>query len=519
MMIYSNEFIEFTEKDSKVYIKTLQEGYSLKDVDVILRTTPRIRLTNFNQLKNTLNNVIDEPVEIGIWLPAVVIEIAKDHMSASIIIHDEIIEVENIKSMIKQLLDENNIIHGIVDADLNYIIPSKPILIAQGTEPIKGEDAQVTYLELPERKPVISEDGKADFFEMNFIFEIKEGDWLGEKIVAKPGIAGKNIFGEPVPALPGNDIKLTYDPKSAYETEEDGKVILYASRTGAVERQHGVITVNNHLPIDGDVGIETGNIEFDGSVSIRGTVTHGFSVVATGDISIEGPEGITGAKLIKSENGDIYIRGGIFGLGDTEVEAKGSVFVKHVNDANIVAKKDIVIGFYTLGSNLTGNSILVDERKGKIIGGKAVAKNVIVTAISGNRLERKTELIIDRVNKKAVHEAIQEKAALLKSAQTEVIQITSQINQVSQFKDQFNEQQIKSFNASLVELEKKKENIAKIDNEIKKLMEDVSNVGQEEIIVKKEANPGTRIQIGTKSTILNKISQGAFKIEFGELNV
>ena len=519
MMIYSNEYLEFLEKDGKVFLKTLQAGFSLKDVDGILRTIPRIRLTNFAQLKHALQNVINEPVEIGSWLPSVELEIAKDNMSASIYIHEESIDFEKISSTIKQLLDEKNIVHGIIDLQIDHLIPGKPIKIAQGTEPIKGDDAQVTYLEIPDRKPVISEDGKADFFEMNFIFEIKEGDWLGEKIVAKPGIEGKNIFGNAVPALPGNDVKLNYDPKSAYEVEENGKIVLYASKTGAVESQHGVLTVNNHLPINGDVGVETGNIKFDGSVSIRGTVANGFSVIATGDISIEGAEGITGAKLIKSENGDIYIRGGIFGVGETEVEAEGNVYVKHVNDANIIAKKDIVIGFYSLGSNLTGNSILLDERKGKVIGGKAIAKNVIVTAISGNRLERRTELIIDRLNKKEAHEAIQEKAALLKAAQTEVIQITSQINQISQFKDKFNQQQLKNYNNSLAELEKKKENIVKIDNEIKKLMDELSNVRQEEVIIKKEANPGTYIQIGTKSTVLNKISQGNFKIEFGELNV
>lgn len=86
-----------------------------------------------------------------------------------------------------------------------------------------------------------------------------------------------------------------------------------------------MVSVNHHLPVNGDVGVETGNIDFNGSISIRGTVQTGFSVIAKGDISIEGPEGVSGAKLIKSIDGDVFIRGGIFGLGETRVEA-GEVF-------------------------------------------------------------------------------------------------------------------------------------------------------------------------------------------------
>lgn len=145
---------------------------------------------------------------------------------------------------------------------------------------------------------------------MNFIFEIKEGAWLGEKTPASEGIEGIDIFGNPVTAPPGKDVPIKFDPHSAYEVEEDGKIVIRAKTTGVVEHRQGFISVNRHLPIVGDVGIETGNIQFDGSISIHGTVQNGYSVTANGDISIEGIEGVTGAKLIHSIEGDIYIRGG-----------------------------------------------------------------------------------------------------------------------------------------------------------------------------------------------------------------
>lgn len=409
MKIFANEFFELTEENGKVLIKTFKKGFPIKQLDDIIRAHSRIKLTNFVNLKNALKEESTAAVEIGIWLPPLEIEVSKDKMTAYLIVFDsEILADKNkFQKELENLLEQRNIVYGVKEIDVQSIIPGKPVAVAEGTAPVKGEDAKVTFLKIPERKPVIREDGRADYFDMNFIFEINENDWLGEKIPAKPGINGKNVYGEEIPAPPVKDVPLKYDRKSAYEVEEDGKIVIRALSKGVVEERQGLLVINNHLPIDGDVGLETGNIEFDGSITIRGTVQNGFSVVATGDISIEGPEGVTGAKLIESKEGDIYIRGGIFGMGKTVVKAGGSIYVKHVNEANLYARKDIVVGFYSLNSHLQADSILLDERKGKIIGGRAIARNTIVTAVSGNHMERRTELIVNAVNRQEGYKLIQ----------------------------------------------------------------------------------------------------------------
>lgn len=523
MVIFENRFLEITENNSKVFIKTKEPGFMLKDFDTIVRLNPRIKLTNFTVLKNVLTEVTGTPVEIGIWLPTVTLEISRDKMSASIFVYETQDYVrgnqQKFQADVLKLLEENNIKHGILDIKVESIVSGKAILIAQGTPPIKGEDAKVTYLQIPERKPVIREDGTADYYDMNFIYEIEEGAWLGEKIHAKPGIPGINVHNEPVAAQSGRDTPLKYDRKSAYEVEEDGKTVIRSKISGVLEDHKGVVGVNYHLPINGDVGIETGNIDFNGSLSIRGTVHSGYTVIAKGDISIEGPEGVSGAKLIKSIDGDIFIRGGIFGLGQTRVEAGGNIFVKHVNEANLVAGGDVNIGFYALGSNISGHSIIVDERKGKIIGGTAIAKSTIVTAVSGNRLERRTELIINSTNKAEGFELIQSKAALLKSMQEDILQLETQINRVLPVVNNLTKPQMAAFEQTKLNLLSNKETAANLDREIKQLMNDLRSVAKEEIYITKEAYPGTYIQIGKKSTILSNMTKGRFLIEFGELNV
>ncbi|RHW38439.1 DUF342 domain-containing protein [Lysinibacillus yapensis] len=522
MLIFSNDYLETIEEKDKVYLKTIRPNFPLKEFDQLLRQFPRIRLTNFSALKQALGKVSDR-VEIGQWLPIIELEISKDKMSASVSLNASTDQLkskeEKLLVTLDELLQHNRIVYGIKKIDFKKMIPGKSYKVAEGMLPKKGEDAKITYLEIPERKPVIREDGKADYFEMNFIFEIKEGDWLGEKIPPQPGIDGKNILGESISAPPGDDQSLRYDPKAAYEKVENGKIVLYAAKTGIVQKQQGLLSVSHHLPIEGDVGYATGNITFDGSVTVRGTVSSGFSIMATGDISIESAEGITGAASIKSENGDIYIKGGVFGLGETEIEAGGSIFVKHVNDAKLLAKNEIVIGLYSMGSYLIANSILLDERKGKIIGGKAIAKSRIVTGISGNRLERQTELVIDCLSKQEANKSIQEKAAMLKSERENVVNLTSRLNDIYPLKNSLNNQQLKSLTILEAELKKKNKILSELDQEIKELMENLKNAGKEEIVVTKEAFPGTCIKIGTKSSVLNKRTQGRFLLEFGELNV
>ncbi|WP_274307293.1 DUF342 domain-containing protein [Solibacillus daqui] len=523
MAIFENQFFEILEKDEKVYIKTKKPGFMLKDFDMIVRLNPRIKLTNFAVLKQVLNEITPNPVEIGTWLPSVTLEVSRDKMSASLFVYETLDYIrsnsQSFQQTVLRLLKENNVIHGIQDIKFETMVSGKAILIAQGTAPVKGEDAKVTYLEVPERKPVIREDGKADYYDMNFIYEIEEGALLGEKIHAKPGIPGNNVYGELVAAQHGRDASLKYDRKSAYEVEEDGKTVIRSKINGVLEEHRGMVSVNHHLPINGDVGVETGNIDFNGSISIRGTVQAGFSVIAKGDISIEAPEGVSGAKLIKSIDGDVFIRGGIFGIGETRVEAGGNIFVKHVNDANLIADGDVNIGFYALGSNIQAHSILVDDRKGKIIGGRAIAKSIIVSAITGNRLERKTELIINSVNKADGLELIQSKAALLKSMQEDILQLESQVNRILPIVNNLTKPQIAAFEQTKQKLSSNKESAASIDREIKQLMNDLRSVGKEEITVTKEAYPGTFLQIGKKSTVLSRNTKGRFLLESGELNV
>ncbi|TQR13772.1 DUF342 domain-containing protein [Psychrobacillus soli] len=523
MIIEKNDEITLSEENGRVFIAINNDGYNLKKFDELTRKHTRLKVSNFLALKKALENKSHDPIEIGSWIESMELVISADKMEAFLTIYESQNYIQEnlaeIHTNIQKVLQEQRITYGHKPIDLLTVKTGKTYIVAKGLPPQKGEDAKVTYLNQAEKKPLVKDDGKADFFDMNFIVEIKEGSWLGEKTPPQKGVEGINIFGETVPAELGDDVPLKYDMKSAYEVEEGGKTVLRSKTKGVIGEVNGVLSVQKHLVIDGDVGLETGNLTFDGSIQVKGTVMAGYSVIASGDVSIEGKEGVNAAELIKSTEGDVFIKGGIFGRSVTKVEAHKNIYIKHANECTLEAKENIYIGFYTLGSTIAANQIFLDERKGKIIGGKMMAINSITAAYSGNSLERKTELIVQGIDRKILTENAKVKAEEMIKLQEEMPKLSDQISHFKQLNNTMTVQQIAAYEQTKQKYNQLQVEVKEIDAEIQRILKMLRQTSSYHIHITKEANAGTIIQIGYKSSVLSSATKGKFKIENGELNV
>lgn len=523
MIIMDNDEIMLSAENGRVFMTIKKDHFNLKNVDELTRNHPRLKISNFLSVKKAVESGTRDSFELGSWIDSMELEISLDKMEALITIYESQSFIhENVESLqvtIQKLLQDNQIVYGHQPLDLMTVKTGKSYIIAKGLPPQKGADAEIFYLQQAEKTPVINEDGKADYFDMNFIVEINEGSWLGEKIPAQQGIAGINILGESVPALMGDDLPLKYDTKSAYEVEEEGKTVLRAKTKGVIGEVNGILTVQKHLVIDGDVGLETGNLKFDGSIQVKGTVMAGYSIVSSGDISIESNEGVHAAELIKSTEGDVFIKGGIFGRGVTKVEAHHNIFVKHANECTLEAKDSINIGFYSLGATIFCDHLVLDERKGKIIGGKAIAINSITAAYTGNNSERKTELIVQGIDRNILTENAKTKAQEMMKLQEETTKLNFSLSQLKQFKSSMTVQQIAVYEQTKQKYNRIQREVKELDEEIQRILKMLRQTSDYFIQITREANPGTVIQIGNKSSYLTKQTQGKFKLENGELNV
>ncbi|MEK3934276.1 FapA family protein [Sporosarcina sp. FSL W7-1349] len=519
-MLVENEYFELDVEGEQVLMRTKKNGFPLKSFDAITREHPRFRIDSFAILRKALT----EPEEVhvvGSWLPEIEVAITQDRMKAQLVINIPIADFDQKKEKVIQqaekLLDEAGIIHGRRPYWEDPYQPGEPIDAAIGTPPEKGKDAQIRYIEMPEKRPIIRDDGSADYYEMNFVTPIQEGQWLGEKIPPQEGIDGTDVLGHSIPSLRGHDAKLVYDRSSVHEVQEGDNIVLRAAHSGALEYTNGIVGVGKQLVIDGDVGPETGSISFNGTVIIRGTIIPGFSVTATGDISVEGNEGVTNAKEVLSSGGDIYIKGGVFGGGETVLEAQGDIFIKHANNCKLLGK-NVHIGLYLIGTDVVADCVHVDKNKGKIIGGHIEALHLIECAIAGNSHERMTVLHARGTDKEGLYKEIQSLAKELKERR-ELVQRLEQ--HASQFQESGSRMavQLEAYVKLKETLEENRSAILEMDQEIQLGMARIKQAVPPKIEVTKEAFPGVIIQVGSKSSTLHTSTNGVFEMADGVLNV
>ena len=304
---------------------------------------------------------------------------------------------------IKELLAMKGIKYGIVDDEViteylrNRPIQKEPWKIAEGKAPEPARDAEVKYYFDTDTSKIgrLKEGGSIDFKERGETPYVKEGDVIAQKIPGTDGTAGVDVFGLSIPGPKPKDAKLRCG-KGA-EKSEDGLEVL-AKRDGRPEiSADGKLFVLPGLEISGDVGLETGNIDFDGNIEVHGTVQDGFSVRG-GRLSAK--------EILKAEidiAGDVVVSGGIIGAN---IKTSGSIRAKHINGADIDARGDVVAKNGLINSKIDSSSACL-VKTGKILSSSISAKKGIeaneIGSDSSNPcslvvgLDERTRIEIDRI--------------------------------------------------------------------------------------------------------------------------
>lgn len=520
-VLYENDFIELTRNENTIKMRTKKSGFPIKSFDKITQKLPRLKITSFPELRRALSTEGNEG-EIATYAPVIEIIVSSDKMKAEAEIYLTEAEIEEkrneLPSLVAEALKSKGIQPGQYNVSWNAVKARQTIVVAEGKFPVKGDDARITYIEVPERRPVIRADGSADYYEMNFVTPIKKGDWLGEKTPAQDGTPGIDVFGNEIASKKGLDNKLYYDRKSVEEVDEDGKKVLRAIHGGVLEFVNGIVGIGQQLVINGDVGPETGSITFDGTVVISGTVLAGYSVNATGDISIGANEGVTNAKEVRSEQADVYIKGGVFGGGTTLIEAKGSIFIKHANECSLFSNT-VQVGLYLLGCEVIADYVYVDRYKGKIIGGTTEGKYRIECATAGNRHERSTLLYAKGIDKEVVQIEVQRMAQSIKNLQKQIVKLESHIEPLEKMITTLVGPQREAYDKIQDTLTTSREEIFVLDQAIQSNLQIMKSAIPPQIEITHEANPGVCIHIGSKTSIIESPTKGVFELIDGVLNI
>lgn len=297
------------------------------------------------------------------------IAISEDKMSASILVNSPAGGGRDITlGDIKDLLEQMGIEYGIDEDKLKDIaeneLYNQVFEFAAGTPPVDGKNGKIKDF-FPRRKEVkfaSKENGSIDFKSTNYIHNVKAGEVVCELTPPEPPEDGVDIFGNTVYGKAGIMPPIPQGKNVIYNEEKDK---LITACEGNLSFRSGRFHVEKILNISGNVDNSVGNIDFTGSVSIKGDVLEGFTVRAKGDITVMGI--VEGATL--TAVGNIILYKGMRGMKTGILEAGGDITAKFLEDCRIYAKGDIQAEYIINSDVSCGNNLTLTGRRAAFIGG------------------------------------------------------------------------------------------------------------------------------------------------------
>lgn len=376
------------------------------------------------------------------------------------------------------------------------------ILVAEGLQPRQGQNGYIEYLFNVDNKakPTLLEDGSVDFFHLNIVTSCKKGDVLARMHPEVPGVAGTNIYGEPIRPAEVHSVRFEYG--KGIEVSEDGSSLI-SLVDGHVELVQGSVFVSDVLVVE-NVDNATGNIDYQGNVQINGNVCTNFEVKAQGNIIVKGV--VEGAKLEAS--GNIVIVRGVNGMGRGNLRAGGNVISKFLENVTVQADGYVSSESILHSHVMAGTEIVVNGRRGFITGGRVSATTLIDVKTLGSSMGADTVVEVGAQPEIKAHIAelqknIAEATKTLQSIQPVLMTTKQKIAKGAVLTPE----QTKYVHTLIAANQQQTAAVEKWTAELDELQKELVESEGKGVIVRGEVYPGTKICIGDASMVVQKSAQ------------
>ncbi len=401
-------------------------------------------------------------------------------------------------------LDARKISYGIEDKDLREHFNSggiycTDILVARGRQPVQGRDAVIEYSFDTDnhKRPAHKDDGRVDYFNIGIISFCRKGDVLARIIPEIVGENGYDVYGK---LIKPRDVKReTLKSGKNVEMSQD-KLTLTALVDGHVSLADQKVSVSNVYQVK-DVGVSTGNIDFEGSVIIAGNVSANFEVKAGGNVVVNGL--VEGAQIIAG--GDIIIAKGMNGMGRGVLRAGGNIIVKFLENAQIVSGGYLETEAILHCTVSAGSDVRVGGRKGILVGGHVQAANMINAKSIGTSMGVATvvEVGVDpqlKAQYDRMQKAISDGTKTINAAQV----ILQNFRENLKKGRQYNDGQLRYMKSVTVLVQEKTDEVEQANMRLEKLRDLMDVQKQAEVVVNEQIYPNTTIVIGEINRVIQQ---------------
>ena len=412
---------------------------------------------------------------------------------------------------LENFLAEKKIIFGVDTNALKslseYPLYNAELIVARGIPAEAGKDAEIIYHIDTDRKlkPKEREDGSVDFKELGTVHEVKKGDLLCEKKPLTEGTTGTTVTDKTISTVSGRDKALPAGKNTVFS---DDKLQLLAATDGHISIIGGKINILDVFTVKGNVSTETGNINFTGNIVVKGDVTRGFTVQATGDITVDGAV----EKATVVAGGSLIIRGGFHGGENGSLTAGDNITCRFVEGGSVTVKNNLETT-YVMNSEVKCGGEVRLSGKGLIRGGYVMARKSVTANFLGSGNSSTSSTIIEVGNDPLISSRLAEVSKEIEVCKKNISNLELMINTLTQQKNEGrlvakkaeSLKQAEDFVARL-----KIQSVA-LGEEYEMLQSEIAEIGYGTVNVRRSAYPNLKIVIGPDVLVLkNEYSYTTF---------
>ena len=390
--------IEFREDGVYLTVSNLAHVNVKQTIDEILQLLNKKSVKNievpqittaFNQENNP--TLIAPPQEEVCIDSSIYLEISKDKLEAKILLTAPEGGKFFTFDELKNELFNKKIVYGLKEEVLRKIAINNLVetwfIVAEGKAAINGINGKIAYnFEINrELKPKSLEDGSVDYKQLNLINNVKEGELLAQIFRPTGGTPGMDVYGNVLSAKRGKEVNI----RPGKNVEVDSEGLKFSSlKDGQVYISENKLNVSEIFEVPGDVDTSTGNINFNGTVAVRGNVQSGFTIEATGDIHING---VVEAATLKAK-GNILLSRGIQGNNQAYIEAGGNIVAKYIENAKIKCLGSLHADCILHSDVVARGKIVLAGKKALVVGGDTRVGEELRARIIGSHMGTSTRI-------------------------------------------------------------------------------------------------------------------------------
>jgi len=417
----------------------------------------------------------------------------------------------------KKKLREADITHGVDDEAITQWLSKKeygePYVIARATPPVDGDDGSLIFhFSTDERtgRPREIGHGRVDYRSLDLYVPVEADQLLVSRTFATEGEPGTTVRGNPIRQRPGKEVAM---PRGKNIAVNEEKTEMKSTCSGMVEYVNNAINVSNVYTVSGDCDISVGNIDFEGSVHITGSVRSGNTVKATDGINVAGS--VEAATLIAG--GNVEVKGGMQGSSKGQIEAGGSVSITFIERGTIIADGPVTVDVSIHSKIETASTIHAKGKRGAIIGGNAGAAGDITANYIGALSSTKTEIEVGFMPRKRTRlMALEKEMERLDADRLKLSQLSAYLDRTKETMDK--ETWEKLYRSGVENKKVNDEETDAVTEEMETIKYEMDHATDSKVHVLETAFGGSRITIGSSAFKINEdISYASFRYDDGEV--